>query len=144
MWAILGGLGAAVSWAVTSLTAARASRLIGSYSTLAWVMLTGLAVVAPVALAQGKPEGLDATSVGWLVVAGLSNVGGLLLIYTGFVSYAIGARHGIAVTAVLASQFAALAAIGAAIFWGERLGRLGVIGIAVIAVGVAVVSALSA
>ena len=63
---------------------------------------------------------------------------------TGFVSYAIGARHGIAVTAVLASQFAALAAIGAAIFWGERLGRLGVIGIAVIAVGVAVVSGLSA
>ena len=62
----------------------------------------------------------------------------------GFVSYAIGARHGIAVTAVLASQFAALSAIGAAIFWGERLGRLGVIGIAVIAVGVAVVSALSA
>ena len=282
MWAVLGGLGAAVSWAVTSLTAARASRLIGSYSTLAWVMLTGLVVVAPVALAQGKPEGLDATSISWLVVAGLSNVGGLLLIYTGFrmggvgvvapissaegavaaviavaageslgagvalalvaivagvvlvasahahvpdldhvdpraalfglaaagafgtglyatgrasldlpiawailpprlfgvlfiflpllvarrlrltraalpfvvgsglaevtgfVSYAIGARHGIAVTAVLASQFAALAAIGAAIFWGERLGRLGVIGIAVIAVGVAVVSALSA
>ena len=30
MWAILGGLGAAVSWAITTLTAARASRLIGS------------------------------------------------------------------------------------------------------------------
>src|SRR6476646_8478231 len=84
MWAILGGLGAAVSWAITSLTAARASRLVGSSSTLAWVMLTGFIVVAPVALAQGKPEGLDRTSIGWLVIAGIANVGGLLLIYTGF------------------------------------------------------------
>src|SRR6476659_8356925 len=90
MWAILGGLGAAVSWAITSLAAARASRLVGSYSTLAWVMLTGFIVVAPVALAQGKPEGLGRTSIGWLVVAGLANVGGRLLIYTGFRMWGVG------------------------------------------------------
>jgi drug/metabolite transporter (DMT)-like permease len=282
MWAILGGLGAAVSWAITSLTAARASRLIGSYSTLAWVMLIGLVVVAPVALAQGRPDALGGSSGGWLVLAGLANVGGLLLVYTGFrlggvgvvapissaegavaaviavaageslgagtavallaivlgvvlvagaqsdvpdldridpraalfgvaaaaafgtglyatgrasldlpiswailpprvfgvafvlvplllarrlrlsraalpwvvasglaevtgfVSYAIGARHGIAVTAVLASQFAALAAIAATVLFGEHLGRTGVAGVAVIAAGVAVVSALNA
>src|SRR6478609_5625991 len=282
MWAILGGLGAAVSWAITSLTAARASRLIGSYSTLAWVRFTGRVIVAPVAFAQGKPEGLDRTSIGWLVIAGIANVGGLLLIYTGFrmggvgvvapissaegavaaviavaagesldagvalalvaivagvvlvasahahvpdldhvdpraalfglaaagafgtglyatgrasldlpiawailpprlfgvafiflpllvarrlrltraalpfvagsglaevagfVSYAIGARHGIAVTAVLASQFAALAAIGGALFFNERLRKTNIVGVIVIAVGVAVVSALSA
>jgi drug/metabolite transporter (DMT)-like permease len=281
MWAILGGLGAAVSWAATSLTAARASRLIGSYSTLAWVMVTGLLVVAPVALAQGTPDGLNRESLGWLALAGAANVGGLLLSYTGlqlggvsviapitsaegavaaliavaagealgagtalalvaivagivlvasahahvpelervdpraaffgvaaalafgtglyatgrasldlpiawailpprlfgvafvfvpllllrrlrlsraalpfvvgsglaevtgFVCYAIGARHGIAVAAVLASQFAALAALAAVFLYGERLGRMGVIGVAVIAVGVAVVSALS-
>ena len=62
MWAILGGLGAAVCWSVTTLTAARASRLIGSPATLAWVMLTGFVVVAPIAFAQGKPVGLDGTS----------------------------------------------------------------------------------
>ena len=56
--AILGGLGAALSWAVTALTAARSSRLIGSSSTLAWVMLTGLVVVGPFALAEGRPDGL--------------------------------------------------------------------------------------
>ena len=282
MWAILGGLGAAVSWAATSLTAARASRLIGSYSTLAWVMVTGLLVVAPVALAQGTPDGLNRESLGWLALAGAGNVGGLLLLYTGFrlggvgvvaplsstegavaaliavaageelgagtalalvaivagvvlvagaqaqvpdlehvdpraalfglaaagafgaslyatgrasldlpiawailpprllgvafvflpvllarrlrltraaapfvvggglaevvgfTCYAFGARHGIAVAAVLASQFAALAALAAAVLYGERLGRKGVVGVAVIAVGVAVVSALQA
>jgi drug/metabolite transporter (DMT)-like permease len=282
MWAILGGLAAAAAWAVTALTAAKASRQIGSPSTLAWVMLTGLLVVGPVALAQGKPAGLDGAALGWLALAGAGNVGGLLLLYTGFrlggvgvvapvsstegavaaliavaageelgagtalalaaivagvvlvasahahvpdlehvdpraalfglaaagafgtslyatgrasldlpiawailpprllgvafvfvplllarrlrltraaapfvvggglaevvgfTCYAFGARHGIAVAAVLASQFAALAALAAAVLYGERLGRNGVVGVAVIAVGVAVVSALQA
>jgi drug/metabolite transporter (DMT)-like permease len=282
MWAILGGLGAAVAWAATSLTSARSSRLVGSPSTLAWVMLTGLLVVGPVALAQGKPAGLDGAALGWLALAGAGNVGGLLLLYTGFrlggvgvvspissaegavaaliavaageelgsgtalalvaivagivlvasahahvpdlehvdpraalfglaaagafgtslyatgrasldlpiawailpprllgvlfvflpvllarrlrltraaapfaigsglaevvgfTCYALGARHGIAVTAVLASQFAALAAVAAALLYGERLGRTGIVGVAIIAVGVAVVSAIQA
>ena len=82
MWAILGGLGAAVCWSVTTLTAARASRLIGSAATLAWVMLTGFVVVAPVAFAQGKPAGLDGGALGWLGLAGAGNVAGLLLTYT--------------------------------------------------------------
>jgi drug/metabolite transporter (DMT)-like permease len=267
---------------VTTLTAARASPLIGAWSTLAWVMLTGLVVVGPVALAQGTPDGLDRGALTWLAIAGVGNVSGLLLVYSGlrigkvgvvapisssegaiaaviavvagehlgpwtavalvaiaggivlaarppeereeagrndpraavlalgaalafgaslyatgrasldlpiawavlpprllgvalvtvplvatrtlrltraaapfvvasglaevagFVSYAIGARHGIAVAAVLASQFAALAAIGAALLFKERLTRAGVVGVVVIAVGVAVVSALRA
>ena len=45
---------------------------------------------------------------------------------------------------MLASQFAALAAIAATVLFGERLGRMGVVGVAVIAVGVALVSALNA
>lgn len=282
MIAVLGGLGAACAWAVTTLTASRASPLIGPWSTLAWVMLTGLVVVGPVALAQGKPEGLDRGALTWLAIAGIGNVAGLLLVYSGlrigkvgvvapisssegavaaiiavaagehlgpwtavalvaiaigialaarppaekeeadrndpraaglalaaavafgaglyatgraslelpiawavlpprllgvvlvtvpllaarrlrltraaapfvvasglaevagFASYAIGARHGIAIAAVLASQFAALAAIGAALLFKERLTRTGVVGVIVIAVGVAVVSTLHA
>jgi drug/metabolite transporter (DMT)-like permease len=279
--AVLGGLGAAVAWATTMLTASRASPLIGSWSTLAWVMLTGLLVVGPVALVQGRPGGLDRGAMTWLAIAGFGNIAGLLLVYTalrigkvgviapisstegavaaviavvagetlgvwtafaliivaagvvlaarpaepeeaghddpraallalaaalafgaglyatgrasldlpiawavlpprllgvvfvtvplalsgrllltrkavpfvvasglaevaGFVSYAVGARHGIAIAAVLASQFAALAAVGAAVFFKERLTRVGVAGVVVIAVGVAVVSALQA
>lgn len=283
MWAILGGLGAAACWAMTTLTAARASRLIGSYATLAWVMLTGLLVVGPFVLAEGRPAELDGGAAGWLVVAGAGNVAGLLITYTalqigkvgviapiessegavaaviatlageslgvgtgvalgvialgivmvarstgveeeqtghddpravylavaaavafgasiyatgrasldlpiawavlpprvfgvalvtipllflrrlriekaavpfvvasglaevgGFVSYSLGARHGIAISAVFASQFAAIAAIAAALLFKERIGRLGVVGIVVIAAGVAVVSALRA
>lgn len=282
MWAILGGLGAAVCWSVTTLTAARASRLIGSPATLAWVMLTGFVVVAPIALAQGKPDGLDGGALGWLGIAGAGNVAGLLLTYTalrlgnvsvvapiessegavaaliavvagehlspgsgialaavavgvilvarsaepdedaghedpravllalaaaasfgasiyatgrasldlpiawavlpprvlgvvlltiplvllrriritsaavpyvvcgglaevgGFVSYALGARHGIAISAVFASQFAAISAVAAVVLFKERLGRLGIVGVVVIAAGVAAVSALRA
>lgn len=282
MIAILGGLGAAAAWAVTTLTASRASRLIGPPATLAWVMLTGLVVVGPVVLAEGRPAGLDGGALGWLVVAGTGNVAGLLLVYAGlrigkvgvvapisssegavaaliavaagerlgaatglalgvialgvvlaarvpagvpeperddpraalfalaaagafgaslyatgrvsvvlplmwavlpprvvgvavvtiplvlagrlrltraaapivvasglaevagFLSYGAGARHGIAVTAVLASQFAAVAALVARILFGERLGRTGVAGVIVIAAGVAAVSALRA
>jgi drug/metabolite transporter (DMT)-like permease len=282
MIAILGGLGAACAWAVTTLTAARASRLIGTPATLAWVMLTGFVVVAPVALAEGRPAALDGGAFAWLAIAGAGNVAGLLLVYSGlrigkvgvvspisstegavaaviavvagerlgawtaaalvliavgvilaarpavepdaagrddpravvfgmaaalafgaslyatgraslelpiawavlpprllgvafvtiplallgglrltraaapivvasglaevagFVSYSIGARHGIAVTAVIASQFAAIAAVAAGFLFRERLGRTGVAGVIVIAVGVAAVSALRA
>jgi drug/metabolite transporter (DMT)-like permease len=280
--AILGGLGAALCWAVTTLTGARGSRLIGTPNTLAWVMLVGLLVVGPVALVQGRPAQLDRTALVWLAIAGSGNIAGLLLAYSGlrigkvgvvspitssegaiaaviavaagerlgawtavalvvvavgimlaarpaqepdasgrddrraalfglgaalafgaslyatgrasldlpiawavlpprvvgvalvtiplaasgrlrltraaapivvvgglaevagFTSYAIGARHGIAVAAVLASQFAALAALAAGILFRERLGRTGVAGVIVIAIGVAAVSALRA
>ncbi|HEY7690716.1 MAG TPA: DMT family transporter [Gaiellaceae bacterium] len=282
MIAVLGGLGAALAWAVTTLTASRASPMIGPWATLGWVMLTGLVVVGPVAAAEGRPEALDGRAVGWLAIAGLGNVAGLLCVYTGlrigkvgvvapisssegavaaviavvagehlgawtavalfviavgialaarppadreeaghddpraslfalgaalafgaslyatgrasldlpiawavlpprllgvllvtipfavagrlrltreavpyvigsglaevagFVSYAIGARHGIAIAAVLASQFAAIAAVAAALLFKERLTRAGVAGVIVIALGVAAVSALRA
>jgi drug/metabolite transporter (DMT)-like permease len=282
MWAILGGLGAASCWAITTLSASRASRLIGPPAMLAWVMLTGLLVVGPFVLAEGRPSELDTGSVGWLTLAGAGNVVGLLLTYSalrigkvgviapiessegavaallavaagerlragvgaalgaiavgivlatrsaavdeptdhddpraaalalaaagafgasiyatarasldlpvawavipprlfgvvlltlpllflgrlritreavpfvvcsglaevgGFVSFAVGARHGIAVSAVLASQFAAIAAVAAAVLFGERLGRTGTVGVILIAAGVAAVSALRA
>jgi drug/metabolite transporter (DMT)-like permease len=282
MWAILGGLGAASCWAITTLSASRASRLIGPPAMLAWVMLTGLLVVGPFVLAEGRPSELDTGSLGWLTLAGAGNVVGLLLTYSalrigkvgivapiessegavaallavaagerlragvgvalgaiavgivlatrsaavdestdhddpraaalalaaagafgasiyatarasldlpvawavlpprlfgvvlltlplfflgrlritreavpfvvcsglaevgGFVSFAVGARHGIAVSAVLASQFAAIAAVAAAVLFGERLGRTGTVGVILIAAGVAAVSALRA
>jgi multidrug transporter EmrE-like cation transporter len=56
----------------------------------------------------------------------------------------LGSRHSIAVSAVLASQFAALAAVTAFVLFHERLTRVQLAGIAVIAVGVAVLSALQA
>jgi drug/metabolite transporter (DMT)-like permease len=281
MIAVVGGLGAALAWATTAICAARATRLIGITSVLAWVMLTGLLVTFPWAASQGVPD-VDATATLWLIVAGVGNCAGLLLVYSGFrigkvgvvapivstegavaaliavlagealapgagaalvlvatgivlvgmsqdssetrrahdlraalfagaaalsfgaslyatghvaanvpvtwailpprvigviaiavplaltarleltrsalpmvlvagvaevvgfASFALGARHGIAVSAVLASEFGAVAAVAAFVLFRERVVRLQVIGIAAIAGGVAVLSALQA
>src|SRR5581483_5611652 len=115
MWAILGGLGAAAAWAAAMLTASRASRLVGSQTTLAWVMLTGLIVVGPIALAEGKPAGLDGGAAVWLVLAGAGNVGGLLLSYTGMRIGKVG------VVAPITSAEGAVAAV-IAVAAGEQLG----------------------
>jgi drug/metabolite transporter (DMT)-like permease len=79
--AILGGLGAASMWGVTTLCSARSSRLIGPSAVLAWVMLVGLAVTVPWAVASGLPDDLDAELAGWLALGGVGNVAGLLFEY---------------------------------------------------------------
>lgn len=60
----------------------------------------------------------------------------------GIAAYTLGARHGIAVTAILASQFAALAAVAAFVLFRERLARVQVAGVAVTAFGVAVLTGI--
>ena len=107
---------------------------------IAWAVLpprvVGVALMT-IPLAFAGRLRLTKEAVPFVIGSGLAEV-------AGFVSYAVGARHGIAVAAVLASQFAAIAAVGAAVLFKERLARLGVIGLVVIAVGVAAVSALRA
>src|SRR6266508_1923325 len=56
--------------------------MIGAGPVLSWVMMPGFVIVVPWAVAEGVPEGLDTRSAGWLVVAGLGNVLGLLLAYS--------------------------------------------------------------
>jgi drug/metabolite transporter (DMT)-like permease len=58
----------------------------------------------------------------------------------GFLSYALGARHGLAVSAVLSAQFAALAALGGLLFFAERLSPRQLAGLVVIALSVAVLA----
>ena len=60
----------------------------------------------------------------------------------GFIFYVIGARHGIAIAAVLGSQFAAIAAIGAYFLFRERLARLQLAGVVATLAGVAALTAL--
>ena len=62
----------------------------------------------------------------------------------GFYSYTTGARHGIAVAAVLSSQFGGLAALAAYFLFGERLSRKRTLGVCTMLAGVAVLSALRA
>ena len=81
MIAILGGLGAALMWGTATLCTSRSSRQLGAGSVLAWVMLSGLVIVLPLALASGVPPALDSGVGGWLLLAGTMNVIGLGLVY---------------------------------------------------------------
>ncbi len=62
----------------------------------------------------------------------------------GLAAFTLGAREGIAVTAVISSQFAALAAVAAYFLFGERLRRVQLAGVVAILVGVAVITGLQA
>lgn len=279
MIGILGGLGAACCWAISTLASSRSSRMIGAPAVLAWLMLVGFLLLAPFIVAEGVPQGVR-DNVGWLALAGGVNVLGLLAVISGlqrgkvgivsaitstegavaaliavaagepisvftgvllalivagvflaalapeadraaragraallagiaaacfgvglyasgrvsgdvsavwasfpariggvvaialplaatrrlrltrsaaplvaisgvtevlgFICYVIGARHGIAIAAVLASQFAAIASIGAYLLFRERLGRLQLAGVAAVLAGVATLTAIRA
>jgi drug/metabolite transporter (DMT)-like permease len=58
--------------------------------------------------------------------------------------YAFGARDGIAVAAVTSSQFGAIAAVVSVLAFGERLRRIQVAGVVLIAAGVGLLAALQA
>lgn len=78
MIAVLGGLGAAVSWAATGLCAQRAGRVIGEVSAFVWASTMGLALaIIPAALAVISSPPSAHTLID-LVLAGALNVLGLL------------------------------------------------------------------
>ncbi len=113
---------------------------VSSTVALGWVLLPPrlLGVVAltlPLALA-GRLR-LTRRAAPLVVTSGVAEV-------AGFTSYALGARHGIAVAAVLASQFAAFTAVGAYLLFRERLSRLQLAGVVLVIVGVAALSAVRA
>src|ERR1700722_21612 len=125
---LLGGLGAALSWTVAALTAARASRAIKATPTLGWVMLIGLILILPT-LAFLDPGKLSGRTVAYLALAGTANVAGLALEY-------LALRVGkIGVVAPLCSTEGAIGAVIAAIF-GQVPSTGVLITLAVIAVGV--------
>ena len=137
MIAILGGLGAARCWATATLTAARASRLVGAPSVLAWVMLVGLAITAPVAVVSGVPAGLHRAELGWMALAGAGNVAGLLLAYEAM------RRGKVSIVAPISSTEGAIAAV-LAVVTGEALGISSAILLGLIAAGVVLASLASA
>ncbi|HEX3689022.1 MAG TPA: DMT family transporter [Solirubrobacteraceae bacterium] len=81
MLAILGGLGAAAAWAVSILCSSRSSRLIDPMAVVAWLMLVGLVITAPLAAVTGVPARLHGSALAWLILSGAGNVGGLILNY---------------------------------------------------------------
>lgn len=61
----------------------------------------------------------------------------------GFLAYSLGAREQVAVTSVLASLFAPIAAVLAFLLFRERLGRMQIVGVAILVVSVTALSAVT-
>jgi drug/metabolite transporter (DMT)-like permease len=103
--------------------------MIGPTHLLAWVMLIGLAVTAPLVVAEGVPEGLDADAAAWLAVAGVGNVVGLLFAYAALRIGKVG------IVAPLVSTQGAIAAL-IAVIAGEQLATGAGALLVVIAIGI--------
>jgi drug/metabolite transporter (DMT)-like permease len=82
--AVLGGLGAAVCFTISTLCGSASSLAIGAQSTLAWVMLIGLVIILPPTVLLADPAQLTWPTVGLLAVAGASGAAGLLIEYVAF------------------------------------------------------------
>jgi drug/metabolite transporter (DMT)-like permease len=128
MVAILGGLGAALSWAIATVSSTRSSRMIGAISVIAWVMTVGFVAAIGPALLSTSP-GLDPARILALFAMGISYNVGLLLTYA---ALTIG-RISI-VTPIVATEGAAAAIIS--VILGESLNVATAIVLAAIALGV--------
>ncbi len=133
MTAILGGLGAAVMWAASTLSTSRSSKIVTPSTVLACVMAIGTALSAPFALASGVPSALRGANLAWLVVSGVANLLGLLCAYSALRVGKVGV-----VAPITSAQGAAAAII--AILLGERIAPGSGFLLAVIALGVVLAS----
>jgi drug/metabolite transporter (DMT)-like permease len=128
--AIFAGLAAALFWTVATLLSSRSGRMIGAPSTLAWVMVVGLAIAAPLALLDAPPS-LTPSLVALLLLSGVGNAVGLLLAYAALRLGKVGI-----VAAIISSEGAVAAAI--AVVAGEAVSPpVGVV-LGVIAVGIVI------
>jgi drug/metabolite transporter (DMT)-like permease len=131
MIAILGGLGAALFWTVSTLCSSRSSRRSDPLVVVAWMMLVGLVITAPLALAAGSPDRAPVSAWAWLALSGGGNVAGLVLVYRAL-------RVGqVSLVAPLVSTEGAIAAV-IALVAGERVAPAALVTLAVIAAGVCV------
>ncbi|MDE3132075.1 MAG: EamA family transporter [Acidobacteriota bacterium] len=126
---ILLGLLAALVWAVGNLAASRASRVMRPESLVAGISLVGLAVCAPLLIAEGTPHDASLGALGWLALGGVGNIAGLALLY---VAYRAGDVSLIAPITSTEGAVAALIAIAA----GARVQTIVLVLLAVIALGV--------
>jgi drug/metabolite transporter (DMT)-like permease len=128
--ALAAGFLTALCWTGTTLTSARASRLIGASSTLTIVMVTGLVATLPFALLAPPPaDAWNPSILLTLLVAGAGNVLGLQLLYLGY-------REGlVAIVSALASTEGAIAAVLAIVF-GEAVSPGVGVALAIVVAGV--------
>jgi drug/metabolite transporter (DMT)-like permease len=107
---------------------------------LAWLVvparLLGVATIALPLAVRGRLR-IPKRTAPFVLAAGMAEV-------VGIVSFAWGAQDSIGITSVLGSQFAAMSAVGAFFFFGERLRRVQIVGVLAIVVGVGLLAILRA
>ena len=134
--AVLLAVAAAAAFSIGLFVSAR----LGESVPLAWIVvvprLVGMLVIALPLILRGRLR-LTRRAAPLVVVSGVLEAAGTVF-------FVVAAQDGVATAAVIASQFAALAAVGGFLLFGERLARVQVIGIVVIAIGVAVLAVLRA
>lgn len=105
---------------------------LGASLPVGWALLPprviGVAAITVPALATGRLR-VGRSALPFVLVGGACEVGG-------FLSFALAARDGIAVSSALAAQFGSVAAIVAWLRFGERLSRPQWTGVAAVAIGV--------
>ncbi len=111
---------------------------VGEGVPVAWVALiarlVGVVAVA-IPLAISRRLRLVRAAAPLVVAAGVLEV-------IGTAAYTVGAQDGIAVAAIVSAQFAAIAAVGGYLLFGERLHRVQLAGASLIVVGVSVLTAI--
>jgi drug/metabolite transporter (DMT)-like permease len=127
--AVLGGLGAAFAFGLSTLAYSRSARFLNPFVVLGWVMLVGMAVVVPAVLLFGLPVTFTGETIFWLAMIGIGNTCGLLL---EFVALRVGK---VGIVATIASTEGAIAAVFA-VLAGEPLSVALAIALAVVVVGV--------
>jgi inner membrane transporter RhtA len=130
---VAGGLVTALAWALATLAAARAARVLGPWSATAWVALIGMAATAPLLIADGSSRPPEFSDLAWLALAGIGYAAGMVLNY--------GALAGgkVPIAAPIASTEGAVAAM-LAIATGE-VAEAPVIGLlALVVAGIALVT----
>ncbi|OGO52664.1 MAG: hypothetical protein A2V84_14150 [Chloroflexi bacterium RBG_16_70_13] len=134
--AVILAISAAAAFSIGLVISAR----LGASVPLSWIVVAsrgvGIAIIALPLVLRGRLR-LSRRALPLVLVSGVLEAAGQVL-------YVIAAQDGIATAAVLSSQFAAIAAVVAFFLFGERLTRVQVVGVVVIAIGVATLSVLRA
>lgn len=129
MIAVIGGLGAALAFGISTIAYSRATRLLGPFVVLGWVMLVGIAIVAPAVPLFGLPVAFTGDTILWLALVGFGNTVGLVLEFLAF------RRGQVGIVATIASTEGAIAAVFA-VLAGEPLSAAVALALAVVVVGV--------
>jgi drug/metabolite transporter (DMT)-like permease len=132
---LLAGLAAAV-FGFGLVASSQAGGEVGAFWTILMTRVVGIGLVTLPLAASGRLV-RPGRALPLVLYSGVAEV-------TGYVGYIVGSQHGVAVPAVLSSQFAAVAAVFSYLAFGERLSRIQVAGVFTIGAGVAAVAVLRA